>query len=490
MRILAIAVVALGAMLLCVGAVADESAELADLTARVATLESQLMAPAGGGDAQSLTSLRQKGQVRIGGNVELDVWVVNRDEANDSEDEMDYTNAFDMDADLDVRVDGGPNEYLFMKLDLDDNDDLVEELQFVFTNVRGYPVTIVFGEDEIWFGEDRDELIADPYVHGQGAGGSIHAYNPDFVGEVENVIVPPSSVDPDDIWENNPHESPMIMTPSMGSWEMTLPGEVDNRFALQCGWEVNDWLTVSGSLFQNTAQMTEDRSRDHGIQSYAVQAKVKPNEQWQGQISFINQHDDLFGDDQEAQVDENQAFNLADLQRRAQNAIHEILQERLASGEMTAAEWSEMAQPAYGGAGTWIADTDDDTKAISASVGWTSADTKWEAWAEYIYGWDVAHLDELDSHTVSLGALYMLTERIALITQGGYVHLDNEVFDTNSTGLDFEEELYRASVGSSYTLDSGITFLVEYMHEWYKNDLDGWENAEADLVAFRTLWEF
>ncbi len=54
--------------------------ELADLKARAAALESSDMAPAAGGDADTLTSMKQRGAIKIGGDVAVDVVVRDRDE--------------------------------------------------------------------------------------------------------------------------------------------------------------------------------------------------------------------------------------------------------------------------------------------------------------------------------------------------------------------------------------------------------------------------
>ena len=52
---------------------ADDTEELIDLQARLATLEAKRMASSAEGDAESLTSYRKNGSIRIGGEVEIGV---------------------------------------------------------------------------------------------------------------------------------------------------------------------------------------------------------------------------------------------------------------------------------------------------------------------------------------------------------------------------------------------------------------------------------
>ncbi|MFH0912018.1 MAG: hypothetical protein V1918_11005 [Planctomycetota bacterium] len=477
-------VMILAAVMLLYGtAVADERAEFADLQARIATLEAQLMAPAGAGDAESLTSLQKKGQVRLGGVAEIDVIVAHLDEANSSEDNIDITSAQITDADLDIRGDGGTDTYLFMKLDLDDastdEQGLVEELQFVWQNVRGSKWTLVFGKDEVWFGQDKDMLVLDPYVHGGSGSTTVLGSSSPY----ESEIVWSSPADSNrDAWNSNPHEPSLISG-------LVWPGEVDNRVGLQALYQFTDQVSMSASLFQNVGGLTEDRSRDHGVQSWATQLKVKPIEGLQMQASFINLHDEAYADIDELDSRHLDILSsLADsvsygwLSQRAYNNILRILDARVSAGLMTSDEYDNLMAA--------FPRTDDDIKAVSVGADFTTSDNKWEIWGEYLYGWDLAHLQDLTSHVLQVGAAYAITEKINLISEFGLMVIDNETLDRYSSGLDFDESLWSASLGASYTFDNGIKLLLQYMHEWYKNDLDGWENADADILAFRTAWEF
>ena len=60
---------------------ASLKSELADLKAKVAAMESTtMMAPATTGDVEALTSMKKKGAIRIGGDVEVAAMVASRDE--------------------------------------------------------------------------------------------------------------------------------------------------------------------------------------------------------------------------------------------------------------------------------------------------------------------------------------------------------------------------------------------------------------------------
>ncbi|MHC4872190.1 MAG: hypothetical protein ACYTFY_10130 [Planctomycetota bacterium] len=126
--------------------------------------------------------------------------------------------------------------------------------------------------------------------------------------------------------------------------------------------------------------------------------------------------------------------------------------------------------------------------ATSLAFDYTTKDEKWNFFGEWIYTWNAGNFEELDAHVISLGAAYGLTPKIELYAQGDMALMNNDVF--GALGITFEENIYRAGVGASYTCDNGIVFVAEYSHEWYRNDLDGWDNGEGDLIAFRTAYEF
>ena len=129
-------------------------AELADLKAKVASMEAVQMTPAAGGDAESLTSMNKAGAIKIGGSAVARYTVVNFDSpyadtlddaANKGSQEDDEVVVSNWGADADLFLDIRPadNAVLKMRLKLNDaqnvNSGLLEEVYFQFTNVLGAP---------------------------------------------------------------------------------------------------------------------------------------------------------------------------------------------------------------------------------------------------------------------------------------------------------------------------------------------------------------
>ncbi|MCX7935789.1 MAG: hypothetical protein N3A66_11100, partial [Planctomycetota bacterium] len=163
--------------------VTNLKSEVADLKAKVAAMESAQMAPAAGGDCESLTSMKKKGAIKIGGEVQVAMQVIDREDqsanikqnvggrAEDQGDD-DYvlsTVFTTTEANLDLQVNASKDVFLFLRLDLDDfwtddgltprQDDLLEEVYFMWKNVRGLPWDIWFGKKEAPFGMNKDPLI-------------------------------------------------------------------------------------------------------------------------------------------------------------------------------------------------------------------------------------------------------------------------------------------------------------------------------------------
>lgn len=400
--------------------------DLADLKARYAELSAQ-MAPAGGGDCESLTSLRQKGAVKIGGAIELDIGVIRRDEANNDSDDFDRTEFRTSDVDLDIRVDMTSDAYLFIKLDTDDllfddgmtkdGRDLLEEVNFTWKNVRGSNWTIILGKDEMPFGNDFDKVISDPYTHNDGTGSYLGTNYVDG----DNVI-------------SNPHARSSVAT-------FSHPGEIDNVFGVQAHYAYKDLAKLELAVFQNAdlddqgsrMGMHEDNSEDSMLfRSGAVRVWLMPVEGLKMQLSFANQHMDYMDDD---------------------------------------------TQAGRGG--------DEDKYALSFGANYKMKDLPLEFYGEYIHGWNQAYVDDFDTNTLQLGVVWGVTEKIDLVLDGEWLQLDND----NIVGGD-DEDFYRVAIGATYKTDYGVNFLVEYMHEWYDNDIRNWDDTDADVFSFRTAYTF
>lgn len=457
---------------------ANDTAEIADLQARIATLEAKLMAPAGGGDAESLTSLKKKGAVKIGGDVELDLLYTRRDEANASSDQIDRSRYASSDADLNIRVDAGTDTYLFIKLDLDDtgaDGDLTEEIQFVWENVRGSNWSLVFGKDEVPFGQDKDMLVSDPFVHGNT--GQIAVTGGEAFADTNAPTAKAATTFADA--EENFHESQAIMA----AWV----GEVDNRWGATASYKYKELGTFEICAFQNVEDMHEDRSEDTGVQSWATRLKVKPIEGLKLTGSFINLHRDSMDERNEHIADAGTTTDgtaalgrVNGLGELADTRLRAIVADRQARGLLSASTVAEFNRQGPS--------VDDDQMATSLAFDYTTKDEKWNFYGEWIYTWHAAHFEELSTHVISLGAVYGLTPKIDLVAQGDMALIDNGVF--KQLGINFEENIYHAGVGAKYTCDNGIQFLVEYSHEWYRNDLSNWDNGEADIFGFRTAYSF
>lgn len=395
----------------------------ADMTGYSVSSDAARFAPAGGGDNESLTSLKKKGAVKIGGDLELDLNIVNRDERNNDSDDFDNTSYNTSDMDLNIRVDMTADTFLFIKLDLDDlNDssinggnDLLEEVNITWKNVRGSNWTVILGKDEMPFGSDVDYLITDPYTH-NGSGVSYLGRSYDNGGGM-----------------NNAH---------LGVTEsgFSHPGEIDNVFAIQAQYAYKDLAKLELAVFQNDEVnamgddrgMHEDNSEDSMLlRSYATRLTVTPVEGLSMQLSFANRHLDSMDDD------------------------------------------------TYG-----YTDGEEDSYALSFGVDYKWNSVPVEVYGEYIHGWNVRHLDDMDTDTIQVGLVWGVTEKIDLITDFEWMGIDN---DTGSANID--EDLYRWSLGGCYTTDYGVKFLAEYLHEWYDSD-SNWDDADADVISFRAAYSF
>ncbi len=263
--------------------VASLKAELADLKAKVASMESTQMAPAASGDCESLTSMKKKGAIKIGGEGIVYVQVVRRDEnplaLNGENDKIDITE-FNGEATLDLEVAASADAALKIRLDLEDffdgavqNTDLLEEVYFQFKNVMCMPLTINFGKKEVeaW-GLDRTVGYNEGMSHG--------------FAPVLN-------------W-NDGGSTPWSPANTIGTVGTNnfISAEYDNMFTAEAIYSFQDLAKVYLAVFQNAnTGMHEDRSEDSlFFQSYAAKLELTPVEGLKMQTSFINRHVDSNGD--------------------------------------------------------------------------------------------------------------------------------------------------------------------------------------------------
>jgi len=405
--------------------------EIADMKSKVAALEGNAMSPAGGGDAESLTALRKKGAIRIGGDVNVDLIVKRRDDGtpNREDDEVDSTEFHTNSANLRFKVEASANAYLYIKLDLDDawnenadQDDLVEECKFVWTNIRQSNWGLVFGKGEVPYGQDKTLGAIQSYHH-----------NADRVDD-EGPIILLGATEENGMANN--------ANPYANRGRTMHPGEVDNAVMLGVNDAHKEFFMFELALFQNndttgggrmTRGMHEDRSDDTMFfQSLAARIWAQPVEGLRLQTSFLKMHTDSFGDE--------------DLN----------------------GQWAE-----------------DDRYAVSFGFDYKFRSLPLGLFGEYQHGWDWSYTDDYDTDTAQLGLTWELTKEIDMWLVGEWLGIDD---DHNQA----EEDYWKAIVGLRYRFDNGIYCILEYAHEWWDGDFGGAPNldADADVVVFRSGWAF
>lgn len=431
------------AMLLVAGtAMAMESGmreEIADLRAKVAALETTQMAPAAGGDCQSLTSMKKRGMITIGGDVETAIIVANMDDRatvdGGQDDEVDSTNFTTTDADLNFKVAANACMGLVLKLDVDDawdapdgagidQDDFLEEVYFYFKNVMQSPWGINFGKKEVPFGQDKDLLILPGLFN---TSGHFIAYNQ---------MLKDYSAEPN-VGGATPHMTPDGLT----FW----PVEQDNRFMVESTYAYKDLLTLEMAVFQDSRGMHEDRMDDHLLmESYAMRVKVMPLEGLTLQASYMNQHND--------------------------------------SGDDDTIEHNGISK---------IENGNDNVKSLSLGVDYKLKSLPLELFAEYAYGWDGMNNEEYDCHALQIGGAYGVTEAVDLIMTGNWVDIDQDD-NVGATDTERDNDLYSVQIGVQYKLEQNITLSMEYQHDWYDFDVDGADDYDqnADALAFGIKWNF
>ncbi len=418
--------------------VSSLKAELADLKAKVAAMESSEMAPAAGGDAESLTSMKKKGAIKIGGSVGIVTLVVDRDEdptqVPNGEDDDVLSTEFYPEASLKFDVAASKDMGVYLKLDLEDfwdagaaQDDLLEECYFYWKHVGGSNWQLNFGKKEVKaFGQDKAVGYIDGFMHGEatlfdademrdGTAGNAHA----DVGDKD--------------------------------WL----GEVDNVLGIEAIYKYKDLAKFYLHLFQNnettgggrrTRGMHEDRSDDTlFFQSFAAGVHLSPIEGLHLELSFINVHVDSYGD--------------------------------------------EVIDP-----NGWGRHSEADTQALSAAFDYKFKSVPVEVFGEYVHQWDEDWDDRQDADVFSLGLVWGITENIDFGLMGEYMNLDTDN-DNNSLAVgDYtDEDYWNVNVALTHKFESGIAVTLEYIHQWFDGDRVGAADdvdADADAIGLIMDWSF
>lgn len=463
--------------------VSSMKSELADLKAKVAAMESAQMAPAAGGDAESLTSMKKKGAIKIGGEVQVAMEVADRTDqhasvipnaalanmggttarvSNSQNDDVQSTTFTTTEAMLNFQVNASKDTYLYLGLDLDDfwnsaanQDDLLREVYFMWKNVRGSAFDVWFGKKELPFAMNKDPLILNQVTDTRGGGQDVQN-NSSYLGQAWEAADSSGA-------NGNPHAV-------VGDY--THPGAMDNVYQVGGAWKYKDVVKVEAAVFQSNARtsgsmtrgMFEDRSDDTMFfQSFCGRLTVNPLENFQIFLSGITEHNQSYGD--------------KDLMSNATNGL-------LAT--TNAANFGSEASSSN--------DANADRQAVSLGLDYKFKPIPLELWFEYLHGWDWAWNAKYDTDTVVLGAKYGLTEAIDLYLIGDWVGIDDDRVSLRSQ----DEDYYRLASAVQYTFDNGIIMSLEYAHEWYTLDemhqgavgLNRVEGAEADVVIFGTMWKF
>ena len=221
-------------------------------------------------------------------------------------------------------------------------------------------------------------------------------------------------------------------------------------FQIEAQYKFKELARLSLALFQNndstgggtmTRGMHEDRSDDTlFFQSGAAKLEITPEEGLLIQLSAINWHNDSMGDGQ--------------------------LQ--LANGTVTRVQDATADKQAVSLGFTY------DTKAIPLS-----------SFGQYQHGWNWTYNNRTNADVATLGVVWHATERINVGLMGERAWLD-EAFG-------YEEENYgQAATNVSYSFENGVKLILEYAHTWYDGDRtgNGEVEREADMIGFRTAWEF
>lgn len=436
--------------------------EIADLRAKVASLETAEMAPSASGEAASLTSMRKKGSITIGGDAEWPVFFIETDDNVRGEmgedDEIINTYAVPEMA-LRLNVQASKDMALKVKLDLEDtvnNNDLLEEMYFNWKNVGGSPISLNLGKKEVPFGADRSIGYHEPFVHGG-------------VDAFDNTYINGAGTDVGGTSANQHTVQPLTV----------LPGEMDNTVMIEAMYAYEKLLKVNVALFQNGDQgagpndmdMHEDRPEDTMFfQSFAGELILTPIEGLELSAGFMNVHNDSYGD----------------------------------KGDINAAVITENDES-----------FEDDSQALSLAFAYEFKGLPVEVFGEYIHGWDTFYSapnqggtnrfdDRLDTDTFQLGMIWGVTENIDLGAMVEYATIDNDdpITDNNKDGVqDYQEweevDFWQAGASVYYNFDNGMYMGVEYYHAWMDADLEvGTQNidddydAEADILGFVMGYSF
>lgn len=384
-------------------------------------------------DANTLASMKKNACISIGGWVDMPLFYTNRDYLLNGNN--DYSNTyFSGEAALYIDAKATEDAKLRIKLDLEDsfngpdNDDLLEEVYFSWTNIACSGLGVAIGKKEVNFGQDKSIGYFNTLVHGNAELFRPASANDKYTGRAGDL---------------NP----------WSGYQLALPGEVDNQFQVEVSYAFADIARVSATVFQNsyneatpifnqfglasigsrsqgTVGMAGDKSRDMGFRSFAAKAEITPFEGFNFNASFINLYDRAFK-------------NL--------------------NGYKT------------------------NSQAVSVGIDYTFSAINLEVFAEYLHGWNWAHVKNNDTDTVQLGLIWGVTDKIDLGLMFEYAQLDQGDRIPSQDVWNYYATAYYKMTGN---MKIGLEFMWQRAKDNSWNVYPGGKTRDAYAIGMNTRWVF
>ncbi|MCD8351284.1 MAG: hypothetical protein LUC93_11815 [Planctomycetaceae bacterium] len=425
------------------------SAKLAAQEAALRDIEAKMMSTACEPViADGITSLRKNATVTIGGLVTTGVYggSVKRtahgthefvNEAGLTATEVRYkgTSMELSDAELYVQVDVNDHFDAFLMLDLHsvgedaaDSFGVAKSYYVRWKNICESGFGLKVGRDAVAFGDDENAM---GYLDGWAAGGGDGM---DWWAVDELTAVSPAH----NGWK---HEGVTQITPY---WE-GLDGALKMELTIfQNLWNENgDGLinSAAGNAWYWKAKngRTDYRSRNYGIGSGAFRVQYSPIEDLTFTAGVIN-----FRSDRVPGEDNQGFYNDGEYQFAKNN---------------TAVNLAFRYTPCFF--------------------------DRLTVWSQWVHGWNVDNLKDVDSDVINLGASINITDSLAFFAQGDYLRTKDDQYDTKYTG-------WAAYTGLTYELPVGAVLEAGWRHERVKVKESGTtiEKIRANMLYANLGFEF
>ncbi len=387
--------------------VAAQEADLRDIRAKMQML-TEVKEPA----PEAVTSLRKNASVTVGGLVTTGVyvgqstWSYRRNMATGNSGENLKATSMELsDAELHFKIDVNDHFDAFIQLDLhnvgDDaaNNFGVAKAYYVrWKNICDSGFGLKVGRDVLPFGDDENAAgYLDGWVTGTGEGLGW------WVNE-DGYIPPMVSHNG---WQ---YEGVTQVTPY---WE-GMDGALKVELALfQNAWNSDGFMsgTSDGTWYERRREGVDTvwyRSRNYGIGSGALRVTYSPFEDLTLTASAINFRANRL-------IDQSIAYNAQPMNKN-NYAVNLAFRYR----------------PSYF--------------------------NRLALWAQWVHGWNVNNLTDLDSDVVNYGASFDITDRLTAFAQGEYVYAHNKFNGVKDSG-------WASYIGLTYAMPMGAVFEAGWRHE-------------------------